>query len=244
MIPVFFRCRFFSIYSYGVFVGLAFLVASFLLLKDAKRKRFHEDFIYDFCIVLLASGIISARLLYIILNWGSFKDNLLEIFMLSHGGLIWYGGLAGATLCGCLFIKWKKQSILKIFDLFVPYVALAQSIGRIGCFFNGCCHGKESEFGIYFPVHEQILFPSQLFDSLTLLLIFAVLKFSENKSKKGDIFCAYLMLASLQRFLMEFMRGDVRPFYHGFSIFQWMSLGMFIFGLFFYSLLIWKRKRV
>ncbi len=164
MIPVFFKCHFFSIYSYGVFVGLAFLTATSLLLKEARRKRFHEDFVYDFCIVLLASGIICARLLYVVLNWSSFKNNLWEIFMLAHGGLIWYGGLAGAMVCGCLFIIKKKQSILKIFDLFIPYIALAQCIGRIGCFFNGCCYGKESEFGVYFPVHERVFFPSQIFD--------------------------------------------------------------------------------
>ncbi len=244
MIPVFFKCSFFSIYSYGIFAGLAFLTATFLLLKEARQKRFNEDFIYDFCIVLLVSGILCARIFYVIFDWDSFKGNLIEIVMLQHGGLVWYGGLAGAAIFGCLFIRWKKQSILKIFDLFMPYVALAQSIGRIGCFFNGCCHGKASKFGIYFPVHGQVLFPSQLLDSLTLLLIFIFLKFLALKSKNGEIFCYYLMIASLQRFFMEFFRGDARPFYYGFSIFQWMSLGMFIFGLSFYFVLLWKRKRV
>lgn len=243
MMPVFFKCYFFSIYSYGVFAGLAFLTATFFILKEARRSHFDENFIYDFCIVLLISGIMCARLSYVVFNWSVFKGNLKEIIMLTHGGLIWYGGFVGAALFGCLFIKWRKQSILRVFDLFVPYVALAQAIGRIGCFFNGCCYGKPSEFGIYFSVHDDILFPSQLLDSLTLLLIFVFLKLLSARSKKGEVFCSYLMLASLQRFLMEFARGDERPFYHGLSIFQWASLGIFILGVSFYLVLLWKRKR-
>lgn len=242
MIPVFFKCRFFSIYSYGVFVGLAFLVSTFLLLRESKRRGYDENFIYDFCIVLLASGIIFARLLYVVFNWSAFRNDLLEIVMLQHGGLIWYGGLVGAALCGCIYTFYKKLPVLKILDLFVPYVALAQSVGRIGCFFNGCCYGQESRFGVYFPIHGKILFPSQLVDSLSLLCIFIFLRVFERKSKTGGVFCLYLILAPLQRFFMEFIRGDERPFYYGLSIFQWISVGLFVFGLFCYLVLLWKKR--
>ena len=98
------------------------------------------------------------------------------MLMLQHGGLVWFGGFIGALLCSLVFLKVKKLPVLDLLDLLVPYAALAQAIGRIGCFFNGCCYGKECSLGFYFPVHARILFPSQLLDSLTLLFIFIFLR--------------------------------------------------------------------
>jgi phosphatidylglycerol:prolipoprotein diacylglycerol transferase len=244
MMPVFFSCRFFSVYAYGVFVVLAFIISSSLLLQEARRRSWNEGHVYDFCIVILIGGIIFARFLYVILHWGFFMENPIEIIMLQHGGLVWFGGLTGAVLCGLVYIKFKKLPALEMFDLFAPYAALAQGIGRIGCLFNGCCHGKISASGIYFPVHGHILFPSQIIDTLSLLLIFAALRLIQPKARKGEVFCSYILLASLQRFLMEYLRGDLRPFYGDYSIFQWISYGLFISGLGFYLGLSWKRRSV
>lgn len=244
MKPVLYQCGLFTIYTYGVFVAIAFLVSTFLLVREARQRRIDENLIYNLSIVFLVGGIIFARLFYAALNWDYFRDNLLEIIMLSHGGLVWFGGLTGAFVSGLIFLKIKRMPILPTLDLFAPYIALAQAIGRIGCFFNGCCHGRESEWGIYFPAHHQILFPSQLVDSLTLLVIFIVLRFFCAKTREGEIFSFYVMLAALQRFLMEFFRGDLRPFYRGLSIFQWISLGLFCCGLFFYLVIRWKRRQL
>lgn len=244
MKPVLYQCGLFTIYTYGVFVAIAFLVSTFLLVREARQRRLDENLIYNLSIVLLAGGIIFARLFYVVLNWDYFRDNLFEIIMLSHGGLVWFGGLTGAFAFGLIFMKIKRMPVLPALDFFAPYIALAQAIGRIGCFFNGCCYGRESEWGIYFPLHHQILFPSQLVDSLTLLVIFIVLRIFYAKRREGEIFCFYVMLAALQRFSMEFFRGDSRPFYNGLSIFQWISLGLFGCGLFFYLVNRWKRRRL
>ncbi len=241
MHPILYKCSFFTVYSYGVFVALAFLAASFLLTQEARSKKLDENLIYNFCIFLLIAGIVSARLFYVALNWPDFKSHWLEIVMLQHGGLVWFGGLIGAFLAGLIFLPLKKMPVLGTLDLFAPYVVLGQAIGRIGCFFNGCCYGKESAWGIYFPVHHMTLFPSQLVDSFTLLLIFVVLRALSPLKKTGMIFAYYLMLAPLQRFFMEFARGDIRPFYLSFSIFQWISAGLFLTGLIFYIILCRKK---
>ena len=243
MYPVLYKCGFLNIYTYGVFVAIAFLVSVTLLTQESRQRRFDENVIYNFCFLVLTSGIVFARVFYVILNWSYFREDPLEILMLQHGGLVWFGGLIGACVSGLIFIKRKKLSALAMFDLFAPYVALAQAIGRIGCFYNGCCYGKESPLGIYFPVHERVLFPSQLLDSLTLLSIFVILRFLKP-AKQGTIFAFYLMLASLQRFLLEFVRGDMRPFYFSLSIFQWISIVVFGAGLLFYLILSWKKKTV
>lgn len=241
MLPVLYKCPFFTVYTYGVFVALAFLVSSFLLMKEARQKKLNENTIYDLCIFLLISGIISARLFYVFLNWGEFKTDLIEIAMLQHGGLVWFGGLVGAAAFGFVFMVLKKIPLFSTLDLFAPYVILGQAIGRIGCFFNGCCYGRESEWGIYFPVHHATLFPAQLLDCLTLIIVFLVLR-SMRARRAGEIFSYYLMLASLQRFLMEYARNDPRPFYFNLSIFQWISIGLFFCGSVLYLILICRKK--
>ena len=245
MLPILYKCGFVTVYTYGVFVALAFFVTTSLLSFDAKKRHLDENALYNLCIVVLLCGIIFARIFYVALNWDFFKENPVEIIQLQHGGLVWFGGLIGALGCALIYLRIKKMPLLETMDFMVPYIALGQSIGRIGCFFNGCCYGKETTtWGIYFPVHGQILFPSQILDSLTLLLIYFLLKAVSQGRAKGIIFSLYLVLAGLQRFLMELLRGDQRPFYFGLSIFQWISTGLFVAGLILYLKFTWKKKTV
>jgi phosphatidylglycerol:prolipoprotein diacylglycerol transferase len=244
MFPVLYQCSFFTVYTYGVFVALSFLVCAGLLTAEAKRRGGDENVVYNLCFVFLSSGIIAARLLYVVLNWNDFKVDLWEIVKLQHGGLVWFGGWAGAVGGGLLYMKRKKLDMIATLDLFAPYTALAQSIGRIGCFFNGCCYGKESSWGVFFPVHGRILWPVQLLDAFSLLVIFIILRAAQKRPQKGRTFVFYLILAALQRFLMEFIRADARPFYFGLSIFQWMSVFLFTAGILGILFLSWKKKRV
>jgi len=242
MKPVLFECPLFSVYTYGVFVAFGFFVSTFLISIEARRKHWDENAIFNLCLLILFSGIVFARLFYVALNLDYFRENWLEIVMLQHGGLVWFGGFLGATAACLAFIKIKKLPLGETFDLLVPYVALGQSLGRIGCFFNGCCYGKPWDFGIFFPVHGATLFPSQLVDSFTLLIIFVVLKIVSMKKKKtGMVFAFSFVLFGLQRFLMEFIRGDERPFYFSLSIFQWISLFVSAVGMI-TLIYLWKKK--
>lgn len=246
MLPVLYKCSFFSIYTYGVFVALAFMVSSWLLSREAKKRGQDENVIYNLCILLLVSGIVSARLFYVILNWDVFSGDLLEVVRLQHGGLVWFGGLIGASVAALVYMRAKSLSIIPTLDLFAPYAALGQSIGRIGCFFNGCCYGREAGWGFYFPVHGLSLVPSQLFDTASLLLIFVVLRCMPQKTKTGLVFTVYLVLASAQRFFLEFIRGDERPFYSVWgvhlSVFQWISVFLFCAGILYGAFIVWKKK--
>lgn len=242
MYPVLFKCQLFTIYTYGVFVALAFFVSSWLVSLEAKKRGFDDNVIYNLCVLLLVSGIISARIFYVVLSWDYFKADPLEIIKLQHGGLVWFGGLIGAVISSALFLKINRLPVIQMIDLFAPYVALGQAIGRIGCFFNGCCHGKEGSVGIFFPLQERILFPSQLIDSAFLLFIFVILKYLGPRLRVGMVFVSYLILASMQRFFMEFFRGDERPFYWGLSIYQWISILIFAVGVITYIILSWKKK--
>lgn len=233
MFPVLFKIGPFSVYSYGVMIALAAIICSYLLSRDAQKHQISSELIYDFIFWVLAWGILSARVFYVVLMWDYFKTNLLETIMIMHGGLAWQGGLIGGVLSGLWFIHQRKLDLRLFIDLAAPYIALGQAIGRIGCFLNGCCFGKPVAWGIYFPVHHDHLHPTQLYETAGLFLAFVILKFAQQqKHQPGMIFVLYLWLAAIERFIVEFYRADHEVLMLGLSLFQYISLGFFIVGLF------------
>jgi len=222
-----------TIYSYGLMLALAFAATVFLLSREAKNQGVNQELIFNLSFIILISGIIGARLLYVLSNLGFYLENPGEIFMLTHGGLSWFGGLILGTFVCMVYLKRKKQKIYKIFDMFAPYLALAQAIGRVGCFLNGCCFGKESlRFGLYFPIHNKILIPTQLYSSLALLLIYIILRMKQSREhSRGEIFYFYIFLYSLWRFFIEFFRNDSQIFIYGLTLFQVISIVLFILSV-------------
>ncbi len=235
----------FTLYSFGLMLALAVVVCSFLLSYDAKAFGISQEIIFDFVFWVIVGGIIGARVFFIILNFSDFVANPKEIIMITNGGLAWQGGLVLGGLSGLFFVRRKKLPLLVMIDLSAPYLALGQAIGRIGCFFNGCCYGKESSWGIYFPVHQSRLLPTQLYDTLMLGAIFFFLKTLQKKSLiRGEIFAAYMMLASVERFINEFFRGDHINSAVGLSIFQLVSIVVFFLGWYLWRYLRQKPKAV
>jgi phosphatidylglycerol:prolipoprotein diacylglycerol transferase len=153
--------------------------------------------------------------------------------MLQKGGLAWFGGLIFGVLFAVIYMRSKRLPVYKTLDLLVPFVALAQAIGRIGCLFNGCCYGKYSQFGIYFPAHDVTLIPTQLYSSFLLVAIYIVLRvFQALPHKSGQIFYAYLLLYTAKRFLIEFLRGDSPVLPVGLTLFQLICIAIFIISIF------------
>ena len=168
----------FTIYSYGLLLVAAFLVASLLAAQQARQKGLVAQIVQDFSFVVLFAGILGARLAYIVINLDFFMHNPLEMVMLQHGGLVWYGGLAVGAGAGIIYLYRQKVDILRYADLIAPFVALGQAIGRLGCFFNGCCFGREAAWGMYFPAQDEVLIPTQLISSFLLVVIFLILRFA------------------------------------------------------------------
>lgn len=223
----------FVIYSYGLALVLAFMVGSVLARIQAKRDNLDPDFVFNFSFLVFVSGILGARIFYVMYNLDYYLKNPIEIIMLQHGGLAWFGGLILGSLSGILYLRRHKLSIYKTLDLFAPFLALGQAIGRVGCLLNGCCFGKESDsFGIYFPVHDATLIPTQLYSSLILVLIFIMLRFLQDRPhKEGWIFFVYLLLYSLKRFFIEFWRADSDTILLGLTMFQFISIAVFCLSI-------------
>ena len=227
-------CRFgpFTVYSYGLMLVFAFVVASWLACLEAKREGMDPDILFNFAFLAFVCGVIGARIFYVLDNLREYLAHPIEIFMLSHGGLAWFGGLIGGALSGILYLKIKKIPIYKTLDLIVPFVALAQAIGRIGCLLNGCCFGRESAAGIYFPAQQAVLIPTQLYSSLLLLVIFVILRLLQDRPHKtGQIFFAYLFFYGCKRFMVEFWRADSLPVFFGLTLFQLLSFGLVLFSI-------------
>lgn len=244
MHPIICRIGPLTVYSYGLMLAFAFLLVSFLAKKEAELQGLNGGQIIDLTLYLVISGIIGSRLLYVLLNFRYYLENPLEVIMLSRGGLIFYGGLVIATITGLRFLKKRRLPVLKICDIFVPYLALGQAIGRLGCLLNGCCYGKETNlpWGIGLPGHVQPLHPTQIYESVLLLFIFLILKFYQNKPRRpGQIFILYFLLYSAARFLVEFYRGDNSRIFLNLTFSQLVSVLIFVVSLMFF--ISWPKKK-
>jgi len=225
-------------------LAVAALVCTFLLQKEFARNQLPGELIFDFVFWVVMSGIIGCRIFYILLNLSFFVENPMEIVMIHHGGLAWQGGVVTGIAAALIFMRVKKLPVLKTLDLVAPYIALGQSIGRVGCFLNGCCYGKPLAWGIYFPVHQAQLHPTQLYDSLGLLILFFVLKgFGPRKKFDGEVFILYLIAASFLRFMVEFFRADHTLIWESLSVFQITTLGFMSIALYAYLHLKSRRRQ-
>ena len=211
----------FTIYSYGLMLVVAFAVGSALAVRAAKRNNFNPDTIFELAFITFISGLVGARSFYIIENLGYYIKRPLEIIMLQHGGLSWFGGLIFAVFVGIIYLKNKKLPVYKVLDLIIPFVALAQGIGRVGCLLNGCCFGRGSS-----------LIPLQIYSSLLLIFIFIVLRLLQDRPHRdGQIFFTYLLLYSVKRFFIEFWRADNEIIFLNLTLFQLISVAIFCLSI-------------
>lgn len=218
MHPIICKIGPFTVYSYGLMLVVAFFVASLLAGRQARRQGINSEKMLELAFIVFISGIIGARLLYVIENTVYYMKNPLEIIMLQHGGLSWFGGLFLGIACGIAYSKKHKLPVPQTLDLVAPYLALGQAIGRIGCLLNGCCFGST-------------VVPIQVTSGVILILIFVILRFLQEKlHQEGEIFFAYLLLYSLKRFFIEFFRQDNEVIFFSLTLFQVLSIAAFIIG--------------
>jgi phosphatidylglycerol:prolipoprotein diacylglycerol transferase len=142
-----------------------------------------------------------------------------EIIRIWHGGLVFYGGFIAAFVTALWFIRKRGLPLWKTTDILAPPIAFGQFVGRIGCFFAGCCYGRACSlpWAVTFTHPESLapkgipLHPTQLYSSLNGLFMFVVLMgLRRVKAFEGQIFWAYVLLYGVTRSIIEFFRGDDR----------------------------------
>ena len=227
---------------YGIMMALAFFAGLYTATRRAKYTNVSGEVIADVTLWLLIGSIIGARIVYVTTYWKQefAGQPFSEVFMVQHGGLVYYGGLIGATVAGIIYLAWKKQPVWKISDVLAPSIALGSVFGRIGCLLNGCCYGYPCDlpWAIHFPADHETrgvgVHPTEIYDGLLNLILYVLLAWWFRRRKfDGQIFSAYLMIYAIFRSISEHFRGDYPPdhFHFGLTSAQVVSLPMFTVGL-------------
>lgn len=215
----------FAIHWYGVMVALGFVAGLWTASRRGLASGITAEQIIDIGPWLILGAIVGARTLFVISYWQeSFAGRpLWEIFAVWQGGLVFYGGLIGATLAGIIYIRLKKLPLWKMGDILAPSIALGYFFGRIGCLLNGCCYGRACDlpWAIQFPASNPLnpptypVHPTEAYDSLLNLILYAALAWLFRRKKfDGQIFALYLVGYALSRSFVEMFRGDYPEHQH------------------------------
>jgi len=223
MFPELFRVGHLTVYSYGVLMGLGTLLAVVWPVRLARRDGIPVAKAEGLALVIVLSAVIGSKLLTVF-DYPDFYSGNLDRVM-DRGG-VFYGGFLLAVVASALYMWITKLPGWRVADCVAPGLALAQGLGRIGCFLAGCCWGRETDLpvGVTFTsdLAHQItgvplrvkLHPTQLYEAaLVLLAIPFLLWLRKHKSFDGQVVLIYVLYYAVARFFLEFLRGDPRGHY-------------------------------
>jgi phosphatidylglycerol:prolipoprotein diacylglycerol transferase len=238
-----------AMHTYGVLIAIGLALGIVLAHREAKRQGLDGGRVLDAAFWMIVAGLVGSRVVYGIVNAGEFARVCFHgggvprslggvladcgrIFAVWQGGLVFYGGVAGAALVGWRFARREGWSYPVFGDLFAPALALGHAFGRFGCFAAGCCFGKvgAGSWAVAFPrgsvAFDELaaagavppgwnttpgLHPTQLYEAFGELLIFTTLLILRPRVRQrpGTLLITYLGLYAILRFFVEIFRGDV-----------------------------------
>ena len=227
--------------SYGLMMTIGILLCGFLILRKAKQIGVGKEEIIIVMAISLGMALFSAGLLYTLVSY-SIKEIINSVIngnftFLKNGGLVFYGGLFGGIIGAIIALRWQQLDIRKVERCIIPVLPLGHAIGRVGCFFAGCCHGFEYTGPLAVKniliSAEKTYFPIQLVEALLNFGIFLfLLWYSRTKRPAYCILAVYLFFYSVVRFILEFFRGDlIRGGFLMFSTSQWISVVLFLVSI-------------
>lgn len=222
---------------YGFLIALGMALGIFVACKNAKlRGLTADDFILAACYVL-PLAIIGARLYYVIFSGQSYS--FVEVLRIWDGGMAILGGVIGGAIGVALFCLIHKKNFMDVADVVAPSLILGQAIGRIGCYFAGCCYGivVTDENLMWFPlstlIDGQWRLSTFFYESLWDFMVFAILMVLLRKNKykyRGSSIAMYFILYGIGRAWIEALRGD--SLYIGsIKVSQLLSILMIIGGI-------------
>ena len=238
----------FTVHGYGLMIGLGFLAAVFVGSWLAKKRSLSDGDFVNIAILVLIIGFLGGKLLHVIVEFRAFLEDPLAV--LGSEGFAVYGGIITGIATIFVYCKVKKLAFLEYIDLFAASVPLNQALGRIGCLLAGCCYGRETDspFSLVFPEGciapaGVKLIPTQpimaagnfvIFIVITLLYVMSCPgkdKEARFKYVPGFSTALYLILYSIGRFFVEYLRNDYRGSVGIFSTSQFIALFTFAAGI-------------
>ncbi len=249
-----------AVTSFGVFMLLAFLTGGYVLRAEMRRMDQDPEKAWDLVFMAVIGGIVGAKLYYVLLNWEQTAANPMGMIF-ARGGLVWYGGFLLATVLVVWEIRRQKLPLPRMADAVAPALALAYAVGRVGCFMVGDDWGRptDSWVGIAFPRgapptrvdiierdfgiavdpalverYGQIVpvHPTQLYEvGMSTLIFFLLWRLRRQPRAAGWLFMLWLVLAGLERFIVEFFRAKDDRFLGPLTLAQMISVGIMVVGL-------------
>lgn len=211
--PVAFTIFGMDIMWYAIMLTTGMLCGVFLCLKRCKKYGFDEDPIMDMVLWCVPAGIIGGRAYYVLFQWEHYKDNLIQVFNTRAGGMAIHGALLGGVGLAMILVRKKHMNALDLLDLIAPCLALGQCIGRWGNYFNSEAHGGPCNLPWAILADGELVHPTFLYESLwcgflVILILSLEKKFGGRSRFRGQFFCMYVFLYSLERALVEMLRTD------------------------------------
>lgn len=239
-----------SIRWYAICIVSGLILAVYLSMKEAPRKKINPDAIIDFILIAFPLAIVGARLYYVVFEWGYYSQHLGEIFAIWNGGIAIYGGLLTGALVLYLFSRRRLIEPIDFLDIAAPSVMIAQSIGRWGNFFNQEAYGAAVKSLNYLPsfIRDQMYIdgsyrqPTFLYESIWNLLGFLLILILRRKPqflRQGEVTAFYLIWYGFGRMIIEGMRTDSLMF-AGLRVSQWLSMILILVGL---AIIIYQRRK-
>jgi len=254
MLPRLFELGPFTVYSYGVLLASAYLLALYFAVRRARRFGLDADRVLDLGIYIIIAALIGAKALLFVVDFDHFRQHPDEIWTLVRTGGVFYGGLIVAFGVGFWYMRKHHLPVWPVADAIAPGLALGHVVGRFGCLLAGCCYGRPTTmpWGITFtnplaaanvgtPLHVA-LHPTQMYDAGAEFLILLFLLATEKywRKRAGWTWWIYILLYGASRFVIETFRGDPRGAVAGLSTSQWISLGLVPLAIVMIAVL-WRR---
>lgn len=235
---------------YGVFYFSGIFLAAFFAFLLTRKRLEGYDVVYS-AVYTAIGGVIGAKLLFLLVSWRQIVLLKLSFLTILKGGFVFFGGLGGGIAGLWIYCRQFHLPFWKFADLYAIALPFGHAVGRIGCYFAGCCYGisYHGPFSVVYketlgatPLNEP-LFPVQLLEAFLLLLLSLVLFFLDKKKNllgERKLSGTYCLAYSLIRLFTECFRADTeRGIFFGVSTSGWISFVLFAFGLF----IIVKKRR-
>lgn len=224
--------------TYGVLLAIAFSAGYFEALRRSKPMGLEAKHVENIFLLVVLSSVIGARMFHVLFEDPSYYwQHPTEIIAIWNGGYTLYGALILSLVCGVIYTRLTKINYLAYADLAATSVALGIGIGRLGCFFAGCCWGAPTKmpWGVTFSHPESFtdvhlkhipLHPTQIYESIGCFLIYGYISWLAKRHRyQGQLIFHFLIAYSFLRYLVEIFRGDT---YRGFVLGGVFSYSQFI----------------
>ena len=191
-----------------------------------RTEKFKRKIAFDLSLVIMVAGFIGGRALHIFYEeWFYYLVYPQEIFKFWKGGFVYYGGWLSSFMCAWIFLRSKNQRLLPWADFFTPLLSLGYALGRVACYFEGCCYGTTR-------IPLQLI---MVFCELVLLAAVLLLEKQRKFKTSGSLFFFWVLIHAATRFVIEFYRADDRGklIFETLSVSQVISLAL-IFVVFFH----------